>query len=105
MPILKFYGLTEKEIIKYSKKTNELALLIQAKPNAISYVYIPSTILSPESDKEKVYIEINWICRKIELREKMVNHIEDNFKHLNKIISIKFTDINRDFYVEGQVFG
>ncbi|PPE04815.1 hypothetical protein EELLY_v1c04950 [Entomoplasma ellychniae] len=35
----------------------------------------------------------------------MVSHIEDNFKHLNKKISIKFTDINRDFYVEGQVFG
>lgn len=105
MPILKFFGLEEEHITKYSKKIQELATLVEAKPESILYIFVDSKIVSSNNNDKKIYVEVEWICRTTNLRERMVKHLNDNFAFLNKKISVNFKDINRNYYVDKEMIG
>ncbi|ATZ21235.1 DUF1904 family protein [Mesoplasma tabanidae] len=105
MPILKFNGISEEQIKEYSKKINELVDLIVAKPEAILMINNDKNIYVAENTNKRIYVEVDWLARPEEARVALVKHLTDFFGGQGITVSAKFTEINKDLYVNNNRMG
>ncbi|AVN63399.1 hypothetical protein CG006_00115 [Mesoplasma florum] len=105
MPILKFNGTTEEKVKEYSKKINEIAELIVSKPEAILMMVNNSNIFVAENTNKRIYVEVDWLKRSEESRVLLVEHLTNFFGNEGFNVSVKFTEINNDLYVNNEKRG
>ncbi|AVN58642.1 DUF1904 family protein [Mesoplasma florum] len=105
MPILKFNGTTEEKVKEYSKKINEIAELIVSKPEAILMMVNNNNIFVAEKTNKRIYVEVDWLKRSEESRVLLVEHLTNFFGNEGVNVSVKFTEINNDLYVNNEKRG
>ncbi|AGY41092.1 hypothetical protein mflW37_0250 [Mesoplasma florum W37] len=105
MPILKFNGTTEKQVKQYSKKINELVDLIVAKPESILMMNNNNNIYVSKNTNKRIYVEVDWLIRPEEARIALVKHLTDFFGGEGITVSVKFTEINKNLYVNNNRMG
>ncbi|AVN64082.1 MULTISPECIES: DUF1904 family protein [Mesoplasma] len=105
MPILKFNGTTEEKVKEYSKKINEIADLIVSKPEAILMMVNNNNIFVAENTNKRIYVEVDWLKRSEESRVLLVEHLTNFFGNEGVNVSVKFTEINNDLYVNNEKRG
>ncbi|AVN64776.1 hypothetical protein CG002_00110 [Mesoplasma florum] len=105
MPILKFNGTTEEKVKEYSKKINEIAELIVSKPEAILMMVNNNNIFVAENTNKRIYVEVDWLKRSEESRVLLVEHLTNFFGNEGVNVSVKFTEINNDLYVNNEKRG
>ncbi|AAT75384.1 unknown protein [Mesoplasma florum L1] len=105
MPILKFNGTTEEKVKEYSKKINEIADLIVSKPEAILMMVNNNNIFVAKNTNKRIYVEVDWLKRSEESRVLLVQHLTNFFGNQGVNVSVKFTEINNDLYVNNEKRG
>lgn len=105
MPILKFNGTTEAQIKAYASKIDELVDLIVAKPETILMMSNDNNIYAAQNTNKKIYVEVDWLARPEAARVALVKHLTDFFGGEGITVSVKFTEINKDLYVNNNRMG
>ncbi|ATZ20552.1 DUF1904 family protein [Mesoplasma coleopterae] len=105
MPILKFNGASEEQVKQYAKKIDELVDLIVAKPEAILMINNNNNVYVAENTNKRVYVEVDWLARPEEARIALVKHLTDFFGGDGITVSVKFTEINKNLYVNNNRMG
>ncbi|AVN62073.1 hypothetical protein CG001_00150 [Mesoplasma coleopterae] len=105
MPILKFNGASEEQVKQYAKKIDELVDLIIAKPEAILMINNNNDVYVAENTNKRVYVEVDWLARPEEARTALVKHLTDFFGGDGITVSVKFTEINKNLYVNNNRMG
>ncbi|AVN60048.1 hypothetical protein CG007_00165 [Mesoplasma entomophilum] len=105
MPILKFNGASEEQVKQYAKKIEELVDLIVAKPEAILMINNNNNVYVAENTNKRVYVEVDWLARPEEARIALVKHLTDFFGGDGITVSVKFTEINKNLYVNNNRMG
>ncbi|KNG79041.1 DUF1904 family protein [Mycoplasma sp. HU2014] len=104
MPIIKFSGVSEQQVIDFSNKVDEIAQLIVADPTKIMFICENSKIFQKNKQQNPIYVTVEWMSRP-DKEELFANYITDFFNEFSDKVWVFFTEVNNKLFAHKKRVG